>query len=85
MKVVKVTNGKYKESNSDLEKADEKLLLDDFLSRGDPEDGKSTGSLVAVLASSPVKKEVETPVRDDRSIFHLISFTYFEQKAQCKV
>jgi hypothetical protein len=60
MKVVKVTNGKYKESNSDLEKADEKLLLDDFLSRGDPEDGKSTGSLIAVLASSPVKKEVDS-------------------------
>ena len=73
MKVVKVTNGKYKESNSDLEKADEKLLLDDFLSRGDPEDGKSQGSLVAVLASSPVKKEVETPVRDDRSMSFTLS------------
>ena len=73
MKVVKVTNGKYKESNSDLKKADEKLRQDVFLSRGDPEDRKSSGSLVAVLASSPVKKEVQTPVRDDGSMSFTLS------------
>ena len=48
---MKVTISKYKKCNSDLEKADEKLRQDVSLSRGDPEDRKSTESFLAVLAS----------------------------------
>ena len=51
---VKVTNGKYKKCNSDLEKADEKLRQDVSLARRDPEDRKFTESFLAVLASSTV-------------------------------
>ena len=56
-----------------MEKGDEKLRRDVLVSRGDSEDRKSRGSLVAVLVSSPVKKEVQTPVRDDRSMSFTLS------------